>query len=489
METNETHQHHSGLGDNVGRDKITNIYVNTKDFQELEKRLNELQIDKQELIELITKYPNEDKFKTKLLKVNDDIATQENKIESFKADVTRLYETFNKIEINTERLRLAKEHFYKGEFREADALLNAKKISNEVSQLKQAKNKKENELAEINENLESKANEFLVKAQLWKTFYTEPDWFEQSCKYYEAALDASRTVEIVFQYANFLKHQNQFTKAQPLYEEALEIIRTFAKENPRTYLPDLATTLNNLANLHSAKYEFAEALEKYEEALAIRRALAKENPRTYLPDVATALNNLANLQKQKNEFAAALEKYEEALQIYRELAKENPRTYLSYVAITINNLGELYRTNNDFKQAEPILKEALLIFRELAIENPKTYLPYVAGTLNNLALLQQAKYEYATALEKYEEAREIYRALAKENPRTHLPDVAMTALNLSIFYLYDVPDKEKSTALALETIEIAKQFPEQYMVQQYAKDAVQILQENGVDLNEILKNQ
>jgi len=37
------------------------------------------------------------------------------------------------------------------------------------------------------------------------------------------------------------------------------------------------------------------AEEAYQEALSIRRELAKANPEAYLPDVARTLNNLANL--------------------------------------------------------------------------------------------------------------------------------------------------------------------------------------------------
>jgi tetratricopeptide (TPR) repeat protein len=87
-------------------------------------------------------------------------------------------------------------------------------------------------------------------------------------------------------------------------------------------LPDVATTLNNLAILQSDKNEFPQALVNYEEALKIRRELAKENPRTYLPDVAMTLNNLAILQSDKNEFPQALVNYEEALQPQFDVRKE-----------------------------------------------------------------------------------------------------------------------------------------------------------------------
>ncbi|MCP4123653.1 MAG: tetratricopeptide repeat protein, partial [Bacteroidetes bacterium] len=150
--------------------------------------------------------------------------------------------------------------------------------------------------------------------------------------------------------------KNEFPQALEKYEEALKIYRELAKENPRTYLPDVAMTLNNLAVLQKAKNEFPQALEKYEEALKIYRELAKENPRTYLPDVAMTLNNLANLHSDKNEFPQALEKYEEALKIRRELAKENPRRYeIEYAKLLLMGVVLLNKDSYDLIKSKEIL--------------------------------------------------------------------------------------------------------------------------------------
>ena len=42
----------------------------------------------------------------------------------------------------------------------------------------------------------------------------------------------------------------------------------------------------------------------------------------------------------------------------------------------------------------------------------------------------------------------------------------MTLVNLSIFYLQAIPNRQKSIALATETIQIAEQFPHVPIVQQ-----------------------
>lgn len=333
-------QINQGAGSIYNENIISNHLYYSADYQKLVSEINDTK-------EILDSLPES---KTELrLKHSGKLNDLEKQLTDFKQNVFSLYETFTKIPINTDRLRLAKAHFDKGEFREADAILKAEEISKEVNDLKSAKLKKESELEEIEIHLENKANEFLIKAQLWTTFYSEPDWFERTVDFYEKALDAARNVEIVTEYAAFLYKHNKFNQAQPLHEEALKIYRELARENPQTYLPDVAMTLNNLANLHADKNEF----------------------------------------------------------------------------------------------------------------------PQVSGN--------------------YEEALHIYRALARENPQAYLPFVATIAINLSIFYLQSFPDKENSIALAIESLEIAKQFTEHYQMQQATQLAIRVLQAHGVDLNELIK--
>jgi len=102
----------------------------------------------------------------------------------------------------------------------------------------------------------------LIKARLWSTFYDQPHRLEQTCEYFEEALRAARTGENLFEYAVFLKEHYRLKQAEQLYQEALEIRRELAKQNPATFLPYVATTLNNLAILHRNTNEMAIALSE-----------------------------------------------------------------------------------------------------------------------------------------------------------------------------------------------------------------------------------
>jgi hypothetical protein len=443
-QTTELRQQHSGSGDNVAGDKITNNYLYASvDYQKLCADIK----DEEELLAAIA--PERIDLRLKHSAKLNDLRKQ---LEDFKADVFRLHELFTRIPINTERLRLAKEHFDRGEFREADAVLKAEEINADVAQHKARRAAALETVAAEDQNLAELANEFLLKAQL-ALVNPAPEGgsrFKQAEQWFKQALATARTAEVLHEYALFLYKHNAFRRAEPLYQEALKLCRSLAEENPEAFLPRVAMTLNNLAVLYCQTNAFGPALAAYEEALKTYRSLAEANPEAFLQNVATTLNNLAVLHRQTNAFGPALAAYEEALQISRSLAEKNPEAFLPYVAMTLNNLAALHYAQNAFDPALAAYEEALQIRRSFAEANPEAFLPDVAMTLNNLGVLHDEKKDFGPALAAYEEALKIRRSLAAANPEAFLQYVAITLINLSIFYLKAVPDTAKSVAFAEE---------------------------------------
>ena len=270
---------------NIGNIDTANFLVQSLDYQNLQQRIEE----KREYLEFLQGKDDTEKA----IKADGELQQLLKQLEQLKESVFKLYETFTKIELNTERLKQAKAFFDLGQFREADGILKAEEMNADLDTLLSREQQLETEQEQIRESKGQIAEEFLIKARLWATFYEESAWFEQVCEYFEGALKAARTPEIVFEYALFLKKHNQFREALPLYKEALEIYRQLAATNPQSYLPYVATTLNNLAVLHSDRNEYETALGEYEEALEIRRQLAATNPQSYLPDVAMTAINLS----------------------------------------------------------------------------------------------------------------------------------------------------------------------------------------------------
>ena len=253
-QTTALHQSNSGGGDNVGRDKIIHNHLHgSVDYQQLAEAIK----DEEELLAAIA--PEQTALRLKHAAKLSELRKQ---LEDFTAEVFRLHELFTRIPINNERLRLAKAHFDRGEFREADAVLKAEEINAEVAQLKLEERTAEDRLAAVRKDLADRANEFLLKARLslLNPAVAGESRFTRTEGYFKQALAAARTVDVLFAYANFLYEHNAFRQAEPLYQEALKQYRSLAAANPEAFLPRVATTLNNLADLHSDQNAFSPAL-------------------------------------------------------------------------------------------------------------------------------------------------------------------------------------------------------------------------------------
>lgn len=88
-------------------------------------------------------------------------------------------------------------------------------------------------------------------------------------------------------------------------------------------MPNVATTLNNLAVIHKENGQKKDAVAEYNEALVIRRRLEAKSPDTYLSDVAMTLFNIALLHLDMKEYPAAETAALESLEKYRIMAEKS----------------------------------------------------------------------------------------------------------------------------------------------------------------------
>jgi len=165
----------------------------------------------------------------------------------------------------------------------------------------------------------------------------------------EWELEFAEAAFLLNQTGYYLNGKAEYAQALPLYERALAIDeKVYGKEHP-----EVATDLNNLANLYYAQGAYEQALPLSERALAIdEKVYGKEHP-----DVATDLNNLANLYYAQGAYEQALPLSERALAIMEKmLGKEHPD-----VATSLNNIAGLYYAQGAYEQAKPLLERALKI--------------------------------------------------------------------------------------------------------------------------------
>jgi len=233
-------------------------------------------------------------------------------------------------------------------------------------------------------------------------------WIEQ------ARITTAKAAHLLFQTGLYLDERARYVEAELLYQRALSI----REQSLGPEHPDVADSLNNLANLYDSQGKYAEAELLYQRALSIReQSLGPEHP-----DVAALLNNLASSYRAQGKHAEAELLYQRALHI-REQSQESES---SDVAYPLTNLATLYLEQGKYTEAEPLYQRALRI-REQS-QGPEH--PDVAYPLNGLANLysEQGRYEEAELL--YQRALSIReQSLGPEHP-----DVADSLNGLAELY-------------------------------------------------------
>ncbi|OGW14369.1 MAG: hypothetical protein A3K09_01620 [Nitrospinae bacterium RIFCSPLOWO2_12_FULL_47_7] len=140
--------------------------------------------------------------------------------------------------------------------------------------------------------------------------------------------------------ATRLQEEQKFDEVETLYGEVLEIRRKQAETNP-AHEPDVAMTLNKMANLYSDARQHEKAEAAYSEALEIYRRRAKAGPE-WQPYVARTLSNFAAFCLLNRQNGRAGRMGDEAVNILRKCAKENPDGYGNDLAKTLLVLAYVF---------------------------------------------------------------------------------------------------------------------------------------------------
>lgn len=477
MENNST-TNYCSFGDSaqgvlVGNNGIQNntftINIQSPDYQALLEEVKKA-------TERIIKYPDDAGFRKDLQQAEQDLA-------KFIESIRKLLDDIDKIPLNTERGKKAKEYFEKGDYQAAREILNATEMSQEKKALLKKNEQINKQLEEIKVQICDLAADFLLKARLAETDYQlGAQRILTTRQYYEEALELSYTPQYLCDYACFLQNEKKFDDAEKVFLDALPICKNLAQNDLATYLPGVAITLINLGNIVSHKRSHHDQAEAYYlESIEIFLELTKNNIDSYRVDEAGAFTNLGLLiSDDPNRFDEARELFEdaikicrdvhdktksgkalysaagainnlckiliqqdrklyfdhieyllnEALKMYESLATNNQERYQSDKALVLNNLGNLVAFDsrrNRHGEAEKIHHKALKFHRELSENNPEVYLPEVGLTLRYLGRLVALESDRREEAEEFlQEALAIYRKLAESNPHEYLAEVANT---------------------------------------------------------------
>ena len=293
----------------------------------LQRQLQQREDELEEMKERLT----QEEYHRRLAQLYEDQKNNEKLI----ADMAKEYSQIDYDQLD-ELNRQISDAILNGELTKADSLLRSKgdmqSRSEEIDRRRQAESKERAELAQRQANLAASETgthklleDFADDCLKYHDMFKLENRHDSAAYYIELRADKDTTnAKWQFDAAYYLQKQNQFSKAAIYYQKALAICRRLAQSNPQAYEPNVAMTLNNLANLYSDTQRFTESEAMYKEALEICRRLAQANPQTYEPYVAQTQYNLGMLKVQQELYPDAITSFEEALEIYRRLAKASP---------------------------------------------------------------------------------------------------------------------------------------------------------------------
>jgi tetratricopeptide (TPR) repeat protein len=200
-----------------------------------------------------------------------------------------------------------------------------------------------------------------------------------------------------------------YADAERYFLRVVEISRA-----TRSGSSDLSFDLNSLAEVYRIRRRWAEAQPLYEEALSILRSIAGSERQT-----AGVLQNLAFVQNSEGKSSEAERTLQKAL---TNAEKSVGRNGLAYASI-LDQLGKLYAGQRKIRKAERMIKESLRI-RERYV-GPED--PWIEVSLNSLAVLLQFQGKPRQAEPLLRRSLQlIERALGPDHP-----DVADLLFNLS----------------------------------------------------------
>jgi Tetratricopeptide repeat len=447
-----------------GNISIYNINLKEAEaYKNIEEKMQHLNQKMERTQQKIQKYPDDSDFQEDLNALKMEYAQKQAELESLKQGVIDIIRYFAQIPPRTERARLAQQLVHAGKFKEARTILDVETITANLNKA----NEQETVGIQLQEQARREkstiAHEFLIVARLTAIDFDLPNPFEATKKAFEQSLLVERNMENVFAYAHFLQEHHQFHQAQPLYEEVLKIRKALTAIAPLNYQQNIASVLNNLANVCLYRNKYGEAKAYYKEALTIRRQLVEANRLQYAPQLANTLSNLANMHANQKELQLAKPLYEEALSIYESLDSE---TYLPFVAMAQLHWGSLYASKYNLTKAEFFYEKALKLYQQLEAKDPQNYSAGVAITMNNLASLHENVPKKVTTNGFLQKALDIRRQLVKRNPHKHSSDLVLSLNNFGLFQK-NQNNLVASAALYQEALtilrELAKDNPETYL--------------------------
>ncbi len=236
--------------------------------------------------------------------------------------------------------------------------------------------------------------------------------------------------------------------------EAVEIREELAATSPVVFRPQLAISLDLLAECLSATGEREKALGVALRSLEIEEDLAKEVPAGRPREVAISLHNVSALLRDLGRASEAIGAAEREVALRRSLVGQGDDRRDVQLSEALDDLGSLLGAVGRPLEALDLSTEAVEILRAVvSADSSDERRARLAIVLNNHAVRLHEVGRFLDALEYSEEAVALYRGLEETAPGRYRRDLATALMNLSTRYAM-VGRGDEAVALASEAVPV-----------------------------------
>ncbi|PVD49905.1 hypothetical protein DC498_22570 [Terrimonas sp.] len=247
------------------------------------------------------------------------------------------------------------------------------------------------------------------------------DWKTAERKLKFLAENDSLNYENLFSYGDFLYNQNDFDKADMIFEKLISVFTTLNQANANAFGPNLADALYKSGIIKKTKHQFSNAERLIQQSYSIYNNLYKKDVNTFIQPFTEIAVALADIHGRLRLFSKAENEYRQALVIIDQIKSSNRNIYTLLLAEIQSGRAALSMYTNDYSAAEKLFKEALSKRRSLDSIYPLSQEPDIAAVQTKLAAvyIQQKKFDAAKVLLTH--SLEVYKKFQQTSPLIFTP--------------------------------------------------------------------
>lgn len=325
---------------------------------------------------------------------------------------------------------LAYKYLEEGNYDEANAVLDFKKIKKSIDHTQELLEKAKLAKLELEKLQRQNVDTILQKIQTLQLMLNFPNRFDEIENLYNEAMTAEKNAEIeaiaTYEYAQYLYNQNEYDKAIEIFSQ---LLKNNNEENEKK-----SDILDYLGLNCSANKSYYEAENAFVKSLEIREKLC-ENGEGFKTKFALGKLHISNLYSTMNEHEKAKNAMAVALKIYEDFCESNPNFDKSELVNIYNQFSKLLKEVNNYSDAKKIAKKAIEIYENLTEEQANSCQVYLADAYNNLAGIYNITQKVLKSSETYLKAIEIYENLYEKNPRAFELNLANAYYNMANHYI------------------------------------------------------